>query len=80
MSSPHAQFRRAARVLKPDAAKMAKLNDAMRVEANAARDQVRKALDAGADPRTLYASETDKMRRVILVGVLRRGAAALEHC
>lgn len=79
MPRPYSAFRKACRVLKPDPVKMAELHDAMRADANAARDAVRKALDAGADARTLYEAETDKLRRVILVGVLRRGMAALEH-
>ncbi|GHE76010.1 hypothetical protein GCM10019059_39200 [Camelimonas fluminis] len=55
------------------------LHRAGHIDANAARDSVRNDLDNGADPKELYATETDQQRKVILIGVLRRGRDALEH-
>lgn len=43
-----------------------------------ARNEVRELLANGGDARALYEAETDKHRAVILLGFLRRGAAALE--
>lgn len=50
-----------------------------KLEDRAARAAVRAMLAApGADPWALYRAETDKPRRVALLGFLRRGPAALE--
>lgn len=72
-------YRRATAFLRPSREKMAKIHAEGHARANAARDSVRADLEAGASASELYERETDKERRVILVGVLRGNKTALEH-
>lgn len=79
MSTMDRSYRRAVNVLRPDAKRLKAIHEAARISANAARDSVRRDLEGGADAQALYQVETDKDRRIILCGFLRRGEAALEH-
>lgn len=74
-----ANYRRAVRTLTAPNPRLAAVIEAGRAATNAARDSIRRDLEAGADARSLYERETDKERRIVLVGVLRRGIAALDH-
>jgi hypothetical protein len=79
MSALDKSYRKAVNVLRPNRARLKALHEEARISANAARDSVRRDLEAGADAQALYQTETDKNRRVVLVGVLRRGLSALDH-
>lgn len=64
---------------KPGAATLAAIA-AGKVEDRAARAAVRAMLaEPSADPWALYRAETDKPRRIALLGFLRRGPKALEE-
>lgn len=83
------RYRSAVRILGKPTARLLVTLEAERLADNAMRDVVRAELEAGADPRALYEAASNtrrddehpdaKRRRVILVGVLRRGAVALHH-
>jgi hypothetical protein len=70
-------YRAARRVLSSPSARFLAAIEAGKVADAAARASVRRDIEAGADARALYEAETDKARRVALVGYLRRGMAAL---
>lgn len=70
-------YRRARRLLAGPSPRVLAAIEAGKVTDAAARASVRRDIEAGADARALYEAETDKARRVALVGFLRRGMAAL---
>lgn len=70
-------FRGARRLLSTPSPRVLAAIEAGKVVDAAARASVKRDIEAGADARALYAVETDKARRVALVGYLRRGMAAL---
>lgn len=71
-------YRRARATLSRPAPSVAAAIDAGRRRDLEARREVKAMLEAGGDARALYEAETDKARRVALLGFLRRGASALE--
>lgn len=73
------RFRRARSVRSRPKTQLTARLDAERIADNALRDIIRAEIDAGADARALYAAANEPRRRVLLLGVLRRGTAALAH-
>lgn len=71
-------YRRARAVMSRPSPRVLAAIEAGKVADRIARASVKRDIEAGADARALYAAETDKARRVALVGYLRRGIAALE--
>jgi len=70
-------YRRARRTLASPSPRVLAAIEAGRIKDAEARASVRADIEAGADARALYEAETDKARKVALLGFLRRGAAAL---
>ncbi len=71
-------YRRARAILSRPSPRVLAAIEAGRVEDAKARASVLLDIERGADARALYEAETDKARRVALVGYLRRGLAALQ--
>lgn len=72
-------YSKAVAALRPSRSQMQKRHAQANAFANAARDSVRSDIESGLDPDFLYQKETNKERRVILLGYLRRGPEALKH-
>lgn len=70
-------YRRARRTLASPSPRVLAAIEAGKVAHAAACASVRADIEAGADARALYEAETDKARKVALLGFLRRGMGAL---
>ncbi len=71
-------YRKATRVLSRPSPRVVAANLAHAERSKTARTEVRAMLQAGQDAQALYEAETDRDRRVALLGVLRRGPSSLD--